>query len=159
MFDLKAFRKDFNISQSEICYVLDIAQPYVSAIESGKRPLNRQKFEMLYKHYGDKILPYKKNDVVIINPSENHKNGKASYSEVPVFPLSSQGGTIKNFKVELERMPVEYLVTPTREGELALTVSGDDMAPEYPAGTRVILKKIDENAFIQWGKGVCVGYY
>jgi phage repressor protein C with HTH and peptisase S24 domain len=158
MFNLKAFRTDHNISQSEICYVLDIAQPYVSAIESGKRPLNRQKFELLYKRYGDKILPYKENEVVILTPSEDQGNKSihGNYCEVPVFPLSAQGGSIKSFKVELEKANVEYLVTPTKEGEVALTVTGDDMSPEYPAGTRVILKKIDENAFIHWGKAFVV---
>lgn len=157
MFNLKAFRTANNISQSEICYVLDIAQPYVSAIESGKRPLNRHKLELLYKHYGDKILPYKENEVVILPAHEgSDRPPPSNYCEVPVFPLSAQGGSIKNFKVEIEKTNVEYLVTPTREGEVALTVSGDDMAPEYPAGTRVVLKRIDENAFIHWGKAFVV---
>lgn len=59
MIDLKAFRLEENISQSELCAVLGIAQPYLSAIENRKRPLNEKKFTLLYKQYGDIILKYK----------------------------------------------------------------------------------------------------
>ena len=37
MIDVKRFRTDNNISQLEICTVLGIKQPYLSAIENGKR--------------------------------------------------------------------------------------------------------------------------
>lgn len=43
MIGLKHFREDNNIKQSELCRILGIAQPYISAIESGKRPLNEEK--------------------------------------------------------------------------------------------------------------------
>lgn len=59
MIDLKRFREDNNIKQSEICEVLGIVQPYLSAIERGIRPLNAKRFDILYKHYGDIILKYK----------------------------------------------------------------------------------------------------
>ena len=66
MIDLKSFREENNIKQSEICKILGIAQSYVSAIESRRRPLNEEKFKLLYKHYGDIILKYKQPDNVII---------------------------------------------------------------------------------------------
>ena len=59
MVDLKKFREEQKISQAELCTVLGIAQPYLSAIENGKRPLNEKKFTVLYKQYGDIILKYK----------------------------------------------------------------------------------------------------
>lgn len=58
MIDLKSFRQNENISQAELCTVLGIAQSYLSSIENGKRPLNGNKFILLYKHYGDKLLKY-----------------------------------------------------------------------------------------------------
>jgi phage repressor protein C with HTH and peptisase S24 domain len=34
----------------------------------------------------------------------------------------------------------------------AITVSGESMAPEYPSGAQILVKKINEKAFIDWGK-------
>ncbi len=33
-----------------------------------------------------------------------------------------------------------------------MSVSGDSMAPEYPNGCKILVKKIDEKAFIEWGR-------
>lgn len=66
MIDLKRFREEQKISQAELCTVLGIAQPYLSAIENGKRPLNDKKFALLYKHYGNIILEYKQSERPLI---------------------------------------------------------------------------------------------
>lgn len=65
MIDLKGFRKDKNIKQRVICELLDIAQPYLSAIERGERPLSKNKITILHNHFGDIILNYKKADIII----------------------------------------------------------------------------------------------
>ena len=72
MIDLKKFREEQKISQAELCTVLGIAQPYLSAIENGKRPLNEKKFTALYKQYGDITLKYKidKEPIVVIDEAE-----------------------------------------------------------------------------------------
>lgn len=59
MIDIKAFRKENKIKQSEICELLKVKQPYLSAIESGKRPLSEDKYDILYMQYGDILLKYK----------------------------------------------------------------------------------------------------
>lgn len=58
MIDLKLFRKDNGIRQKEICAVLGVKQAYISLIECGERPLNREKFEILKKHYGSLVDSY-----------------------------------------------------------------------------------------------------
>jgi len=59
MIDIKSFRKKYNITQKDICDILGVKQPYLSAIESGKRPLSKDKFELLYKHYGNILLEFR----------------------------------------------------------------------------------------------------
>lgn len=65
MIDLKSFRKENNLSQKEVSELLEVKQSYVSAIEGGKRPLSEDKFKILYNHFGDIILKYKRPDVII----------------------------------------------------------------------------------------------
>ncbi|MEZ3440370.1 helix-turn-helix domain-containing protein [Alistipes sp.] len=73
MIDLQRFRKENKIKQSEICEVLGVKQPYVSAIESGVRPLNESQFRLLYNRYGDILLPYKTTERPIFPNDEEKK--------------------------------------------------------------------------------------
>ncbi len=46
----------------------------------------------------------------------------------------------------------ERIVSPIKDVDFAITVAGDSMAPEFPNGSQILVKKIDEKQFIEWGK-------
>lgn len=150
MIDIKRFRKDQNIPQSEIINILGVSQPYVSAVENGKRPLSKEGLEKLHNHYGDVILEYKLPDVTILVKGDEGYNTDIIY--VPLLPISAQGGSLNDFVVSVKDSDCEMVVSPIKGADFAMTVSGDSMAPEYPAGSQILIKKIDENIFIDWGK-------
>jgi phage repressor protein C with HTH and peptisase S24 domain len=66
--------------------------------------------------------------------------------------LSAQGGSLNDFIVSVKGSDCEKIVSPIKGADWAITVSGDSMAPEFPAGSLVLIKKINEKAFIDWGK-------
>ena len=53
-----------------------------------------------------------------------------------------------NFKANNLMMPRNGVVGSLTQ---VLPVSGDSMAPEYPEGSMVIVRRINERAFIEWG--------
>lgn len=71
---------------------------------------------------------------------------------VLLLPVSAQGGSLNDFIVSVKESDCEKVVSPIRGVDFAMTVSGDSMAPEYPNGSRVFIKRINEKAFIEWGK-------
>lgn len=71
---------------------------------------------------------------------------------VLLLPTSAQGGSLNDFVVSIKGQDCEKVVSPIKDVDLAVQVSGDSMAPEYPNGSRVFIKKINEQAFIEWGK-------
>lgn len=71
---------------------------------------------------------------------------------VLLLPLSAQGGGLNDFVVSVKASECEKVVSPIRDVDFAMTVSGDSMSPEYPNGSRIYIKKINEKAFIEWGK-------
>lgn len=73
-------------------------------------------------------------------------------SLVLLLPTSAQGGSLNDFVVSVKEQDCEKVVSPIKDVDLAVQVSGDSMAPEYPNGSRVFIKKINEQAFIEWGK-------
>lgn len=71
---------------------------------------------------------------------------------VPLLPLSAQGGTLNDFVVQVKSSDCEMVVCPIRGADFAIPVSGDSMSPEYPNGSTVFIKKINEKAYIEWGR-------
>lgn len=78
--------------------------------------------------------------------------GEVDATMVLLLPVSAQGGSLNDFVVSVKENDCEKVVSPIRSVDFAMTVSGDSMAPEYPNGSRIFVKKINEKAFIEWGK-------
>ncbi|WP_278974866.1 LexA family transcriptional regulator [Alistipes finegoldii] len=71
---------------------------------------------------------------------------------IPLLPLAAQGGSLNEFIVSVKADDCEKIVSPIKGVDFAMTVSGDSMEPEYPSGAKILLKKINEKAFIEWGR-------
>ncbi|MDR0865001.1 MAG: helix-turn-helix transcriptional regulator [Candidatus Symbiothrix sp.] len=71
---------------------------------------------------------------------------------VPLLPISAQGGTLNDFIVSVKDSDCEKIISPVKGADWAVTVSGDSMSPEYPSGAQILIKKINEKAFIDWGR-------
>lgn len=71
---------------------------------------------------------------------------------VPVLPISAQGGSLNDFVVSIKDSDCEKIISPIKGADFAMTVSGDSMAPEYPSGSKILIKKINEHSFIEWGR-------
>lgn len=71
---------------------------------------------------------------------------------VPLLPTSARGGLIGDFAEAIQEYQCERVISPVKGATLAMTVTGDSMSPEYPSGSTVLMKKIDEDVFIEWGE-------
>lgn len=84
---------------------------------------------------------------------KTESNNITGYYTTYLLPLSAMGGSLTGFAergVMLENC--EAIVSPIANVDFAITVSGDSMAPEYPSGSRILIKKINPSLFIDWGK-------
>ncbi len=72
--------------------------------------------------------------------------------QVPLLPISAQGGYLNDFESQIMEYDCEKVLSPVKGATLAMTITGDSMSPEYPNGCRVLLKKINDRAFIEWGR-------
>lgn len=156
MIDLKRFRLENGISQMEICELLGVKQPYISNIENGKRPLNEDKFSILYNHYGNIILKYKTTDrpIVVQNDKDENSNiPQISYtSGVPYYNVDFIGGfdIVENDQT----LNPEYLIDFRKYNEATCwcNVTGHSMEPEITHGDIIALKRIEDFSFIPLGE-------
>lgn len=71
---------------------------------------------------------------------------------VPLLPTSARAGTLADFSQAVKEYDVEKIISPVKGADYAITVTGDSMAPEYEPGCHVLIKKIFEDQFVEWGK-------
>ena len=69
-----------------------------------------------------------------------------------VIPYEARGGTIGDFVDGVKEYDCERIISPVRGADYAMEVTGDSMAPEYPSGSRVLIKKIDPLQFVAWNE-------
>ena len=62
------------------------------------------------------------------------------------------GGIIGDFVEGVHEYDCEMVLSPIKGVDFAMTVIGDSMMPEYYPGDRILIKGIDPNLFIEWGK-------
>ena len=71
---------------------------------------------------------------------------------VLVIPTGARAGTLAEFTESVAAYDCEKMVTPIKGADYAIQVTGDSMSPEYPSGSMILIKRINEKAFIEWGK-------
>lgn len=162
MIDLKRFRTENNIKQEEICQLLGVSQPYISNMEKGNRPLNEEKFSILYNHYGDIILKYKIDErPIIISNGEQIKN-KLDSQEKKLIPFYDDVATIGGNNhlvadVSANGSVPEWIDAGDwfPEATAAIRHYGDSMI-EYPSGTILALKRVEDWRLIIWGRNYVI---
>lgn len=71
---------------------------------------------------------------------------------VPILPLTTQGGTLVDYSDSAMLKDCEFRVSPFPQADFGIYVRGDSMAPLYPSGALVFVKRVDSVAFIEWGR-------
>ena len=92
------------------------------------------------------------------------REGRHGASKVPLadvgndyttwlLPQSAIGGSLSGFATDgVVLQNCEKVISPIKGVDFAISVYGESMAPEYPSGSRVLIKKINPDIFIDWGK-------
>lgn len=93
------------------------------------------------------------------NSNEEISSTDEFSSEYTTFllPQSAMGGPLTGISADSVLLGnCEKVVSPIKGVDFAITVYGESMSPRYPSGSRLLIKKIDPNAFIDWGKAYVI---
>lgn len=153
---LVAFITYLGVGQGKFEKSCGLANAYVSNI---RKSISPEKLQQIAQHYPElntgwlmtgegEMLRYDSDRRKIQDYSENRRVAKL----VPLIPIAAQGGNLNDFVVSVKESDCEKVVSPISNADLAITVFGDSMAPEYPNGAQIFITKINAAAFIEWGK-------
>ena len=83
-------------------------------------------------------------------------DGGENAETIPVIPVEAMAGTLKEFFQSVNEYDCERMVSPIKGADYAIKVNGDSMSPEIPNGSHILLKRINEEQFVEWGKIFCL---
>lgn len=142
-FDVKELRQRLGITQKVLASKLGVTENTIQNWERGKKiPLTKHKpLQDLW-------------DSVPKLVTHAHYGGATDDTPkiVPLIPIQAQGGTLNDFTRSVMEYDCEKIVSPIKGADFAMTVSGDSMSPEYPNGCQILIKQIDPNVYIDWGR-------
>ena len=75
---------------------------------------------------------------------------------LPVIPTEAMAGTLGEFAESVHAYDCERMISPIKGADYAIKVCGDSMSPEIPNGSQILIKKIYEEEFVEWGKIFCL---
>lgn len=166
IFDFNHFLSSNNLSIENIVSDLNpiFDKKYIQSIVDGN-PVSLNLYNELVEKYGFDVVynstynAHRSEREIKQKSIEIHDENKItekhieqnSSNTIPLLPISAQAGTLNDFIVSVKDNDTERIISPIKGADFAITVTGDSMAPEYPNGSQILIKKINENSFIVWG--------
>lgn len=117
VFDLKAFRKDKNITQMEIARMFSCNQNFISRIESGIRQIPTDKLEILQSKFGDISKYYKDSDP----PKQNQQTKQVQVNDDSLDFITAGGEAFSSMIVRMmnEKQIAPYGLLADKDREIA----------------------------------------
>lgn len=146
---LISFLKAKSINKSEFGRRIGVSSAFITSMRQSMQP---DKIERIALEFPELNMTWLLTGDGEMLKSEEAAKVATAAETVPLLPISAQGGPLNDFVTSVKRDDCEMIASPIRGVDFAMGVSGDSMAPEYPSGCKVLVKKIDANAFIEWGR-------
>ena len=137
----------------------DLSSGYVTSMRKGFGYEKLNNVLMAYPELNREWLLYGEGEMLKASsssqPQPSAKAERLSDDEaykVPLVPISALGGSLNDFNLAVKRDDCETVISPIKDIDMAIKISGDSMEPEYPSGSQVLIKKVNERAFLEWGR-------
>ncbi len=148
------------VSQVDIAAQLGVSKAYINSLFTGRRPFGKKQAELWAEKFGFSKAWLLTGNGEMLKDGAGVPVAGETYREddVPecymtyLVPMAAMGGSLVGFEeAGVRREDCERVVTPIADIDWAVPVCGDSMEPEYPNGSRVLVKQINPSDFIAWG--------
>lgn len=137
----------------------DLSTGYVTSMRKGYGSEKLNNVLTAFPELNREWLLYGEGDMLSSSssaqPQPSVKNERVADDEaykVPLVPVSALAGSLNDFSLSVKRDDCETVISPIKDIDMAIKISGDSMEPEYPSDSQVFVKKINERAFLEWGR-------
>lgn len=153
---LLTYLKEKRIPQTEFCRKLGVASTYIGVIRKSIPPEKINKIVSLYPDLSRDWLLYGEGDMYAKETLDPKKYLQENGFIVPLLPVNAFAGNIYAWSQAINSIDCEKVVSPVQGADFAIRISGDSMEPDFRDGSIVLIKRIDDSAFIPWGHPMIV---
>lgn len=148
---LLQFLQKERISNSEFARQMGLSPAYVGAMRKSMPEEKVAKLMEIYPRLNRDWLLYGEGEMYNDAPVAHVLDEDLSGYIVPVLPVEAYAGGLQNWSQGVALSDCDTMVSPVKGADFAIRVSGDSMEPYVYSGTMLIIRRINERAFIPWG--------
>lgn len=129
-----------------------LSNGYIRSIEQTIMPRKLKSISLQFPDLNQSWLLTGEGEMLNKEQQKEHKDILSDY-ETYLLPMTTHAGSLTGVADDGDLLQnCEKVISPIKGVDFAITVYGDSMSPEYPSGSRLLIKRIDPTIFIDWGK-------
>lgn len=152
---LLEFLKTKRISQSEFSRALGVSPTYVGAMRKGVPAPKLKKICELYPDLNRDWLLYGEGSMLLSEPRKKEVPDVSEY-ETLLLPVEAFAGGLQMWSDGVKASDCRRIISPVSGADFAIPIRGNSMEPKFHEGSTLLIKKINEKAFIPWGHTMVV---
>ena len=150
---LMQFLKHKRLSKLAFANSINRSPSYVTNMVTSIGNESRKVIEKVYPELNMEWLLNGRGEMIIAkNNHEIIETIEICANHIPVIPVAAQAGRLTDFAASISEKDCEKMLSPINGADFVIPVTGDSMSPEFPSGSKVIVAKVNHEAFIDWGR-------
>lgn len=145
---LLEYLKSKKISQTEFTRNLGVSTTYIGAMRKGIPADKIKKIGQLYPDLNKDWLLYGDGEM-IVDPTLS--GSRPTEYETLLLPVEAFAGNLQMWSRGVAERDCKRIISPVSGADFAIPVKGDSMEPQFHDGSTLLIKRINERAFIPWG--------
>lgn len=158
--EIKDYLVGKGITMTEVATRLGCSQQAISNQLSGRKIgenvarkwADEFGFSLVYLMTGEGSL-FPERDLFGIMQKKNGISDTATdENTVPLLPIFAQAGSLTGWSEGIEEQKCERVISPVGNIDMAVHIYGESMYPDIPNGSVVYVRRINPQAFVEWGR-------
>lgn len=148
---LAQFLEYLKIGQAKFAENIGVSRGFANNIGDSIRRENLEKIARVYPILNISWLLT--GEGPMLKGSSGHNYGSTDCQTVLLIPIKYAGISLKEIS-SMSKMTsgFEYIISPVKDVDYAIEIADNSMSPEYPLGSKVLIRKIADPSILEWGK-------
>ena len=154
---LLEYLKYKRISQIEFTKSIDVSSTYIGAMRKGIPAGKLKRISERYPDLNRDWLLYGEGEMLLDPEEEANRTHRERGYETLLLPVAALfAGNLQAWSEGVSHNQCQRIVSPVFGADFAIPVKGDSMEPKFHDGSVILIKKINEKAFIPWGNAMVI---
>ena len=145
-----------DLSQREFADTLGVSNAYIGAMRRSISDDKVRKIRQSFPDLNTDWLLYGEGNMLRQDTTLSVHGGHNDGTLIPLLPVDAFAGRLQDYSTGVGLADCEMIVSPVRGADYAIRVSGDSMEPKIHDGSTILIKRINDKAFIPWGNSMVI---